>query len=650
MTSGAEHSNSIGWSDDSTRTRRAVQAAGVGLWDWDLITNRTYFSPEWTRQLGYEPDELTPSFAEWRDRLHPDDRERAVCAAEAFRDGRQPRYEEEFRLRHRDGTYRWILAKAEVERNALGRDLRMLGSHVDITRRKQAELSLAESERELRVIADSLPGPVSHVGSDMRYRFVNARYLDAFGVSPIDAVGRLVREVVGEAMFERIEEYGLRALKGEHVTFEIDVPVLGSTRTLVNTFTPHIDETGAVIGFFVVGNDITERKQRELERERLERQLRQAAKMESVGRLAGGVAHDFNNMLGVILGHAELALENTASDHPLFADLQGIRDAATRSANITRQLLAFARQQSVSPEVLQLNDRVSGMLTLLPRLLGENIRVEAVTDPALWPVKVDASQVDQILTNLCVNARNAIPNVGSIHIETANCTVDEAFCQRLLNAVPGDYVRLRVRDTGVGMSDETLAHIFEPFFTTASAGEGTGLGLATVFGAVSQNGGFIEVESQPAHGSTFDIYLPRYVGRSPSGIDAANVGTSGPSSGTVLVVEDEAALLTITGKMLRSQGYFVLAAHGPEEALRLAKAHNGLINLLLTDVIMPGMNGRELSAILRSQRPELRCLFMSGYPADAIATHGVVDEELAFLQKPFRIAQLSAKVREVLSR
>jgi CheY-like chemotaxis protein len=310
--------------------------------------------------------------------------------------------------------------------------------------------------------------------------------------------------------------------------------------------------------------------------------------------------------------------------------------------------LAFARQQSVHPEVLNLNDRVAGMLTLLPRLIGEDIAVHSAAAPALWPVNVDASQIDQILTNLCVNARKAIHGIGSIHIETANCSIDEAFCVDRLHAVPGEFVRLRVRDTGVGMDAQTMAHIFEPFFTTASAGDGVGLGLSTVFGAVVQNRGFIDVVSAPQAGATFDVYLPRF-----TGVDTITVATEFTSrsearAGTVLLVEDEPALLQIANKMLASEGFRVIAANGPEHAIALSTASREPIDLLLTDVIMPGMNGRDLANLLRSLRPELRCLFMSGYPADVIATHGVLDPGVSFIQKPFRIAQLSAKVREVL--
>jgi CheY-like chemotaxis protein len=327
-----------------------------------------------------------------------------------------------------------------------------------------------------------------------------------------------------------------------------------------------------------------------------------------------------------------------------------VKEAASRSADITRQLLAFARKQSVAPEVLDLNDRVSGMLKMLPRLLGEDVILTSAPQPGLWPIRIDPSQVDQILTNLCVNARKAIADVGTIAIETANVVIDDAFCAEHLTGVPGEYVRLIVRDTGSGMDAATLSHIFEPFFTTGETGEGVGLGLATVFGAVTQNDGFIDVSSELGSGTTFAIYLPRHVSPRAPAFDARPTAVASSGHETILLVEDEPALLRITTKMLQSRGYTVLQASGPEEALRVAGQHSNQIDLLLTDVIMPGMNGRDLTAAMHTLHPHVRQLFMSGYPSDVIATHGVLEEGVHFIQKPFQIAQLATKVREALGR
>ncbi|MFZ1642950.1 MAG: GAF domain-containing protein [Candidatus Contendobacter sp.] len=382
--------------------------------------------------------------------------------------------------------------------------------------------------------------------------------------------------------------------------------------------------------------------------EALEAQLLQAQKMEAVGRLAGGVAHDFNNMLAVIAGHAEMALEQTAPDCPLYADLLAIQKAAQRSADLTRQLLAFARKQTIAPRVLDLNDTIAGMLKILGRLIGEDIALLWKPANSLWPVNVDPAQIDQILANLVVNARDAIAGVGKIIIETGRADFDESYCETHPDFIPGRYVLLVVSDNGCGMDKEVLAQLFDPFFTTKPQGRGTGLGLATVYGIVKQNHGFINVYSEPGQGSTFRIYLPRHAadqaGASPT--PAPAIAPTGAE--TVLLVEDEAALLKLGKLLLERLGYTVLAAGSPNQALELAGAHAGVIHLLLTDVIMPEMSGRDLWQRLGALRPGLKCLFMSGYTANVIAHHGVLDDGVHFLQKPFSREALANKLREVL--
>lgn len=376
--------------------------------------------------------------------------------------------------------------------------------------------------------------------------------------------------------------------------------------------------------------------------------LAQAQKMDSIGRLAGGVAHDFNNMLGVILGHAEMALAEVDPAAQLHDHLVEIQKAAMRSADLTRQLLAFARRQTVSPRVIDLNETVSGMLKMLKRLIGENIELDWLPGGALWPIKIDPAQVDQILANLCVNARDAIRDVGRITIETANAVLDEADCTPYADALPGHYVMLAVRDTGCGMTPEVRGHIFEPFYTTKGPGAGTGLGLATVYGVVRQNGGFITVESAPGAGSTFRIYLAPHEGAPapiPAGVSADAVL---PGHETILLVEDEAAILSLGEMVLSRLGYTVLTAATPGDALRLAEAHVEPIDLIVTDVVMPEMNGRDLVKRLMPLYPQVKCLFMSGYTADIIAPHGLLDEGVNFIQKPFTMQLLSARVREML--
>jgi signal transduction histidine kinase/DNA-binding response OmpR family regulator len=404
---------------------------------------------------------------------------------------------------------------------------------------------------------------------------------------------------------------------------------------------------GRVFGISAFGRDITDLKRAEAEKVKVDAQLRQSQKMESVGRLAGGVAHDFNNNLAVIMGHVEMALDHIDPSEPIHSDLEQIRKATQRSADLTRQLLAFARKQTIAPKVLNLNETVTGMLKMLRRLLNEDIDLNWQPAPDLWLIKVDPSQIDQILVNLCVNARDAISDVGRLTIETGNSVLDQAFVAVHADASPGEYVRLAATDTGCGMDQETQTHMFEPFFTTKGLGKGTGLGLATVYGAVKQNNGFLDFQSELGKGTTFTIYLPRHVGSVEEQREKA-AGSGEHSRATILLVEDEPAVLRITKTRLERMGYTVLSASTAGEAMRAAQEHTGAIHLLLTDVIMPEMNGRDLAAKLLSICPQAKCLFMSGYTADVIAEHGILEEGVSFIQKPFSTKELVAKVREAL--
>jgi nitrogen-specific signal transduction histidine kinase/ActR/RegA family two-component response regulator len=408
----------------------------------------------------------------------------------------------------------------------------------------------------------------------------------------------------------------------------------------VEVFSSRVDIGGKEYLHSII-HDITDLRQ-------LENQLLQAQKMESVGRLAGGVAHDFNNMLGVILGNTEMALTRVDPSEPLYNDLRDILGAARKSAEITRQLLAFARKQTIRPRVIDLNETVEGMLKILRRLIGEDINLAWLPGPGIWPVMADPSQLDQILANLCVNARDAIAGVGKVTIETAKVTFDAAYCADHAGFAPGDYVLLAVSDDGCGMDKGILDHVFEPFFTTKEIGRGTGLGLATVYGIVKQNNGFINVYSEPKKGTTFKIYLPRHAGE--AGLPEMRSDSVLPSGSgeTVLLVEDEVSLLALTKRILEGLGYAVLDAATPGQALALAREHAGRIDLVLTDVVMPEMNGRDLAGRLQVLHPDLKVLYMSGYTADVIAHRGILETGVQFLQKPFAKRELAIKVREAL--
>jgi len=390
------------------------------------------------------------------------------------------------------------------------------------------------------------------------------------------------------------------------------------------------------------------RKQAETEADRLAEQLRQAQKMEAVGRLAGGVAHDFNNLLMGIMGYTELCRDVIEPGHPIRKYLDEITNGANRSAEIIRQLLAFARKQIIAPRILDLNDAVEAMLKLLQQLIHEDIKLIWRPGANLRPVKLDPSQIDQILTNLCVNARDAIAGVGEITLETGSATVDAAFCASHPEATPGVYEFLAVSDNGCGMDNETLAQVFEPFFTTKGVGEGSGLGLATVYGIVKQNNGFINVYSEPGKGTTFKIYLPAMTTEAAKTPVASRQEAPRGRGETVLLAEDEKSLRVTCGLFLEALGYKVLAAATPAEALKLIDRHPGEIHVLLTDVVMPGMDGRQLAQRISALKPGVKVLFMSGYTSDVIAQRGVLDEGVQFLSKPFSRDDLARKVRAVL--
>ena len=394
--------------------------------------------------------------------------------------------------------------------------------------------------------------------------------------------------------------------------------------------------------------DISARKKAEYEREELQSQLVQSQKLEAVGKLAGGVAHDFNNMLSVIIGKAELALLKSQKSDPFYETFVDIRKAADHSANLTRQLLTFARKQTVAPKVIDLNKVLFEMLNMLRRIIGEDIELVQIPSNGLWPVKIDPDQAGQILANLCVNSRDAITGVGKIVIETKNVSFDGVYCAKFSDSQPGDYVCLSVSDDGCGIDKDTLEHIFEPFFTTKGIDKGTGLGLAMIYGIVKQNGGSISTRSEVGKGTTLKLYLPRYQGEINHSLPRKTREVIVHGHETILLVEDELNLLNMGKEMLEEIGYVVLAANTAEEAIRLNEQRSGRIDLLLTDVVMPKMNGRDLAALLMAGQPGLKCLFMSGYTANIITHQGVLDANTNFIQKPFSIQQLAVKVREIL--
>lgn len=518
------------------------------------------------------------------------------------------------------------------------------GIAYDITELKETAQALRERKEQLRVIFNTSQAGIILVGSQGTILLANNRMAEMFGMSFSQLVGSSYADHLHPAERELGDERMKQLIRGDIQSVALERHYLradGSTfwGFLSGKRIENPDGTlRALVGIIA---DLTEQK-------KLQEQLSQAQKMESVGRLAGGVAHDFNNMLSVILGHTELAGKKVADAPPLREHLEQIQMAAERSAAIVRQLLAFARKQTVTPSLLDLNETVESMLKMLRRLIGENIDLVWRPGKGLWSVRMDPAQIDQILANLCVNARDAVADVGRITIETGNVSVDKAFCSAQSGFGPGEYLLLTVSDDGCGMEQETLKNIFEPFFTTKGVGQGTGLGLATVYGIVKQNAGCIDVDSEPGHGTIFKIYLPRDPGKEEQEQTTRPMEPVSRGQETILLVEDEPAILDLGKQLLEMQGYQVLAASTPSEALRLAAEHSGEIHLLLTDVIMPGMDGKELARKLLSLYPGLKQVFMSGYTADVIAHHGVLDAGMQFLQKPFSLDALMTQVRAAL--
>ena len=508
----------------------------------------------------------------------------------------------------------------------------------DITQRKQAEVDL----ERLKVAIEHAGEVIVITDAQGDIQYANPAFTRVTGYSVEEALRKNPRilksgeheEAFYEAMWATITSG--RTWTGRVVNKKKD----GALYTEEATISPVFDDQGTIVNFVAIKRDISAQI-------KLEAQYLQAQKMESVGRLTGGVAHDFNNILAVIIGYAEMALTKTDAGQKVHADLEKIHEAALRSADIIRQLLAFSRKQTIAPKIIDLNQMVTGMLKMLRRLIGEDIDLIWSPDPDLPPVKMDPAQIDQILANLCVNARDAIDGAGTIIIRTECTILDATYCAACPGTKPGEHVLLSVTDNGCGMDADLLEKIYEPFFTTKGQ-LGTGLGLATVYGIVQQNEGYIAVDSTPGRGTTFSIYLPV---PSTGAVRRQEEDKDPPLPGqgeTILLVEDDPGILHLGQNILKQLGYRTLTASLPGDALLVAEHHSGRIDLLITDVIMPGMDGKELAVQLTSLRPELKVLYMSGYTADVIAHHGVLDEGVSFLQKPFSIKGLADKIRAVL--
>jgi PAS domain S-box-containing protein len=605
------------------------------------LGNLFYVSPGALSVFGYTAEELIADPQLWRRSIHPDDLAAVLDAFDRAVQSRVPQAVE-CRFRAPKSDWRWLQLKAAAVTNGPEARVRLDGVARDITDQRRAEEELRRSEADHRGLVEHAPLGIYRSTIDGRFVAVNQALVGMLGyTSAEEFIGLSLPQDVYVDPEERnrtIGQFAARTDASAEVAWKrkdgTPITVRLHVRTVRNA-------AGAVECFEGFVEDVTERRS-------VEEQFRQAQKMEAVGRLAGGVAHDFNNVLTVITTDADLLLDDLEPGDPRRADVEEIRDAALSATALTRQLLAFSRKQVLQPRALNLTEVIAALEKMLRRLIGEDVALAMELAPALGTVRADPGQIEQVILNLAVNARDAMPEGGRLTIATSDVDLDEAYLTGHAEASPGRYVQIEVRDTGIGMDAATQSRIFEPFFTTKEVGKGTGLGLATVYGIVKQSGGFVNVYSEPGMGTAFRIYLPRTDEASEPVEDGPDAQSDRGGDETVLVAEDDELLRKAAVAVLGKQGYHVLPVADGTAALALARDHPGEIHVLLTDLIMPGMSGRALAEALVAVRPSVRILFMSGYTDDTVLRQGVLDAGVAFLQKPFNARALARKVREVL--
>jgi two-component system cell cycle sensor histidine kinase/response regulator CckA len=620
----------------------AMVFRGYGDWSVDPFDEKV------ESLTGYSKEDFETRRVKWCDLIPAEDLDYATTIfIEALKTDKS--YVREHRLRKKNGKIIWVQCRGQIFCDDQGKVDHISGVSFDVTQRRQAEEAVRESERFLADIFTSIQDGINILDLDFNILRTNPT-MERWFVHALPLVGKKCyqafhgrREPCEICPYHETLETGKAAHSPKQGK---DGPEPG----WVEIFTFPITDmaTGKVKGVVGYIRDITARQQTEEALRRSEEQLRQAVKMEAVGCLAGGVAHDFNNILTAITGYCELLLTKQDLQDPVRHDVKHILAAAEQAASLTRQLLAFSRKQVLQPQRLDLNQVVDNLDKMLRRIIGEDIELVTVLGPELGTVMADPGQIEQVIMNLAVNARDAMPQGGKLTIETANADLDEAYSQRRVEVQPGPYVMLAVSDTGVGLDQESQARIFEPFFTTKELGKGTGLGLSTVYGIIKQSGGHIWVYSEPGDGTTFKIYLPRLEAPGESAEVSQAPGKCEWGSETILLVEDEELVRRVTARILARHGYNVLESASGCEALAVSREHPGPIHLMLTDAVMPGMSGQELAEKVKSQRPEMKVLYMSGYTENAIVHHGVLDPEIAFIQKPFKYNTLARKVRAML--
>jgi PAS domain S-box-containing protein len=627
-----------------------ARATNDAVWDWDIATDRLWWNVGVRSFLGYPPDTMGADIRWWHEHIHPEDRERITSGLRAVTESGGRFWLDEYRFLCADGSYAYVFDRGYVLHDEDGKSIRMIGAMMDITDRKRAEEALRETNETLRTLVHASPLAIAVLDRQEKVRIWNAAAERIFGWKPHEVLGRLLPGMAAPGHPDEFPLLARRVLKGEPLS---NLEFTGSRKggqpvDLSVSMAPLRDARGAISGAMTVIVDVTERKTAESQRGQLEEQLRQSQKMEAVGRLAGGVAHDFNNLLTAISGYAELLQGRFDPKDSVRSYVDEILKSSDRASQLTRQLLAFSRRQVLQPKVLDLNSVVQNMESLLRRLIGEHIDLRTSSGPNLSSVRADQGQIEQVIMNLAVNARDAMPGGGQLTIETRNVELNARYNDRHGRVRNGPHVLLSVCDTGSGMDPETQSHLFEPFFTTKEKDKGTGLGLATVYGIVKQSGGDIWVYSEPGRGSCFKIYFPA-VGQAPeSAAKEATRVRRRAGTETVLLAEDSDVVRRLLREILLGQGYTLLEARHGAEALQLSRGFAGHIDLLVTDMVMPQMSGRELAAQLSPERPDMKILYMSGYTEEAIVRHGVLDPGTSFLEKPFTPDSLAQRIRELL--
>jgi PAS domain S-box-containing protein len=616
-----------------------------GFRDWSL----GFIGAGVKRITGYAPGEFLNGTVTWRDLIHTDDID---LVKQAFRQAVHEKrmiLRVEYRTRHKDGSIRWLSDRRRLIYDAEGNFDYVDGLLLDITDRRQSEDALRVTYEKLQAVIEASPLAILGLDPEGNVTMWNPAAGRMTGWSEEEALGRPLPIVPKDKKLE-FQALLARALSGEYLSgVEVRRQKKDGSPIDISIWTsPLCDPWGEAVGIIAFLADVTERKQMEETLRNSEEQLRQSQKIEAIGRLAGGIAHDFNNLLTAIRGYSDLLLYRIDSSSPLRKDVEEIQKAGERATSLTRQLLAFSRKQVLQPKVLDLNAVVAGMDGMLRRLIGEDIDLVTVLKPGLWNVQTDPGQVEQVIMNLIVNARDAMSKGGKVTIETSNVELDDWYVRRHAVVKPGGYVLLSTSDTGIGMDEETKIRLFEPFYTTKEKGKGTGLGLSTVYGIVKQSGGYIWVYSEIGKGATFKVYFPRFCGANAETRSEGASGSAFFGRETVLVVEDEEVVRALVRDILEGNGYTVLTASNGVEAQKVGRSHKTPIHLIVTDVVMPKMGGREAAELLAPHLPGVKVLYMSGYTNEAIVHHGVLESGIPFLKKPFTPDALLRKVRQLL--